>query len=100
MIIFVFIVVLERQEQFGALGRELGSQELDTRAFRLRVIALLNQYPEVHGAAWLDAQKRLRSSGGATFNWSYPAYGSNAVALDSDGDTGSCARRRSNTPSL
>ena len=78
--------LLERQEQFVALGRELGSQELDARAFRLRVIALLNQYPEVHGAAWLDAQKRLRSSGGATFNWSYPAYGSNAVALDADGD--------------
>ena len=78
--------LLERQEQFVALGRELGSQELDARAFRLRVIALLNQYPEVHGAAWLDAQKRLRSSGGATFNWSYLAFGNNAVALDADGD--------------
>lgn len=78
--------LLVRQEQFVALGRELGSQELDARAFRLRVIALLNQYPEVHGAAWLDAQKRLRSSGGATYNWSYPAYSSNAVALDADGD--------------
>ena len=78
--------LLERQEQFGALGRELSSQELDARAFRLRVIALLNQYPEVHGAAWLDAQRRLRASGGATFNWSYPVYGRNAVALDADGE--------------
>ncbi len=78
--------LLERQEQFGALGRELSSQELDARGFRLRVIALLNQYPEVHGVAWLDAQKRLRSSGGATLNWSYPAYGSTTVPLDADGD--------------
>ena len=78
--------LLERQEQFGALGRELGRQELDARAFRLRVIALLNQYPEVHGAAWLDAQKRLRASGGATFNWSYPAYGSNTAPLNAEGD--------------
>ena len=78
--------LIERQEQFGALGRELGTQEVDARAFRLRVIALLNQYPEIHGAVWLDAQKRLRSSGGATFNWSYPAYGNSAVALDADAD--------------
>ncbi len=78
--------LLERQEQFGALGRELSSQEMDARAFRLRVVALLNQYPEVHGAAWLDAQKRLRSSGGATFNWRYPAFGNNTVTLDADSD--------------
>ena len=78
--------LLERQEQFGALGRELGGQELDARAFRLRVIALLNQYPEVHGAAWLDPQKRLRASGGATFNWSYPVYGSNTAPLTAEGD--------------
>ena len=78
--------LLERQEQFSALGRELSNQELDARAFRLRVLALLTQYPEIHGAAWLDQQKRLRASGGATLNWSYPAYGSSAVALDVSGD--------------
>ena len=78
--------LLERQEQFSALGRELSNQALDARAFRLRVLALLTQYPEVHGAAWLDPQKRLRASGGATLNWSYPAYGSSAVALDANAE--------------
>ena len=78
--------LLERQEQFSALGRELSNQELDARGFRMRVLALLTQYPEVHGAAWLDPQKRLRASGGATLNWSYPAYGDSAVALDANGD--------------
>ena len=78
--------LLERQEQFSALGRELSNQELDARGFRMRVLALLMQYPEVHGAAWLDPQKRLRASGGATFNWSYPAYGSSAVTLDAKSD--------------
>jgi len=78
--------LLDRQEQFSALGRELSSRDLDGRGFRLRVTALLNQFPEVHGAAWLDSERRLRSSAGATLNWSYPIYGKTVVPLDPESE--------------
>ena len=64
--------LLERQEQFTRLAREIANNELTPEAFRVRAVAALNQYPEVQGLAWLNEHKKLRAGAGtAGFPTSY-----------------------------
>jgi len=78
--------LLERQEQLARIGRALSSHEINAEGFRARVAALVNQYPEFQGAAWLDDRKRVQSSVGSTASWMFPSYPNYALTLQSDGE--------------
>ncbi|MFM6991056.1 MAG: PAS domain S-box protein [Rhodoferax sp.] len=80
--------LLERQEQLARIGREISNHEINAEGFRARVAALLNQYPELQGAAWLDDKKRVQSSTGSTATWLFHSRPNGAVTLQVDGDTG------------
>ena len=80
--------LLERQEQLARIGREISNREINAEGFRGRVAALLNQYPELQGAAWLDEKKRVLSSTGSTATWLFHSRPNGPVTLQIDGDTG------------
>ena len=80
--------LLERQEQLSRIGREISNHEISAEGFRSRVATLLNQYPELQGAAWLDEKKRVQSSTGSTATWLFHSRPNGAVTLQVDGDTG------------
>ncbi len=80
--------LLERQEQLARIGREISNHEINAEGFRGRVAALLNQYPELQGAAWLDDKKRVQSSTGSTAAWLFHSRPNGAVTLQVEGDTG------------
>ena len=80
--------LLERQEQLARIGREISNHEINAEGFRGRVAALLNQYPELQGAAWLDDKKRVQSSTGSTATWLFHSRPNGTVTLQVDGDTG------------
>ena len=56
--------LLERQEQFLRLGRDISAHEPTAEAFRNRAAGMLNQYPELQGLAWLDEHQRLKAGSG------------------------------------
>ena len=58
--------LLERQEQFMRVAREVSNRELDATEFKARTVSMLNQYPELQGVAWLDERRRVKSSLGST----------------------------------
>jgi PAS domain S-box-containing protein len=58
--------LLERQEQLTRIAREVSNRELDLDDFRNRAVAMLNQYPEMEGLAWIDERHRLRVGTGTT----------------------------------
>ena len=58
--------LLERQEQFMRLARELSNHELDPTEFKVRSESMINQYPELQGVAWIDERHRIKSSMGST----------------------------------
>ena len=62
--------LLERQEQLSRIAREISNQELEAEDFRLRASVLLNQYPELQGASWIDDKRKIKSSVGSTVVWS------------------------------
>ncbi len=78
--------LLERQEQLSRIGRELSSHEINAEGFRTRVAVLLNQYPELQGAAWLDERKRVQSSVGSTASWMFQTHPSGGLALQAEGE--------------
>ena len=80
--------LLERQEQLARIGREISNHEINAEGFRGRVAALLNQYPELQGAAWLDDKKRVQSSTGSTASWLFHSRPNGAVTLQVQGDSG------------
>ena len=80
--------LLERQEQLSRIGREISNHEINPEGFRGRVAALLNQYPELQGAAWLDERKRVQSSTGSTATWLFHSRPNGAVTLQADVDIG------------
>ena len=57
--------LLERQEQIMRIAREVSNRELDYDDFRARAAAMLNQYPEIQGLAWLDDKRRLKAGSGS-----------------------------------
>jgi PAS domain S-box-containing protein len=58
--------LLERQEQFMRVAREVSNGELDATEFKARTVSMLNQYPELQGVAWIDERRRVKSSLGST----------------------------------
>jgi PAS domain S-box-containing protein len=62
--------LLERQEQIMRIAREISNRELDLDDFRQRAAAMLDQYPEVQGMAWVDDKRRTRASLGMGGNFS------------------------------
>ena len=56
--------LLERQEQLSRLSREISNREVDGSGFHNRIATMLDQYPELQGAAWLDENRRIRGSAG------------------------------------
>ena len=58
--------LLERQEQLMRMTREFSNRELDAEEFRVRAGAMLNQYPEIYGIAWIDDKRKARISLGST----------------------------------
>jgi len=85
--------LLERQEQLGRIGRELAGHELNAEAFRNRMAALLNQYPELQGAAWLDERKRVQASVGTTASWVFQSHPHGGLVLQEAAEA-SLARAR------
>ena len=67
--------LLERQEQFTRIARELSNRELDVESFRSRAAAMLNQYPEIQGLAWIDERHRVRAGTGTA---NHPTLGMHA----------------------
>lgn len=76
--------LLERQEQLSRIARSLSKQEANGDGFRTGVASLLNQYPELQGAAWLDGQNRVQASTGSTATWIYqnPTQGGEVLEVD------------------
>ena len=66
--------LLERQEQFVRLGREIANGELASNDFRDRAGGMLNQYPELQGLAWLDEREHVRAGTG-TAGHTAPQHG-------------------------
>jgi len=58
--------LLERQEHFMRVAREVSNRELDATEFKARTMSMLNQYPELQGVAWIDERRRVKSSLGST----------------------------------
>ena len=58
--------LLERQEQLMRMARDLSNHELDTTGFRTRAAAMLDQYPEIYGVAWIDEKRKVKVSLGST----------------------------------
>lgn len=54
--------LLERQEQFMRVAREVSNRELDLTDFKARAEAMINQYPELQGVAWIDDKRRVKAS--------------------------------------
>ncbi len=80
--------LLERQEQLARIARALSSKEINSEGFRTRVAVLLNQYPELQGAAWLDERKRVQSSTGSTAAWISQNQPHGGVVLQAEGEAG------------
>lgn len=80
--------LLERQEQLSRIARALSSREINGEGFRVRIATLLNQYPELQGAAWLDDRKRVQSSTGTTAAWIFQSQPPGGVVFDVDAEAG------------
>jgi PAS domain S-box-containing protein len=56
--------LLERQEQFMRIAREMSARELDADDFESRAETLINRYPELQGLTWIDEHRRVIASVG------------------------------------
>ena len=54
--------LMERQEQFMRMAREMSSGDMDLKEFQLRSETLISQYPELYSINWVDDKKFVRSS--------------------------------------
>jgi PAS domain S-box-containing protein len=59
--------LLERQEQFTRIARELSNHELSAEAFKIRSEAMRNLHPELETMAWFDARLKLKAVAGEPF---------------------------------
>lgn len=88
--------LLERQEQFMRVAREIANRELDTADFKVRAEAMLNQYPELQGIAWVDDRRHVRASMGTAALAAYQLSSSTPSAQRGDTDVGFVQARESN----
>jgi PAS domain S-box-containing protein len=90
--------LLERQEQLTRMAREVSNRELDVEDFRNRSAAMLNQYPEMQGLAWIDERRRVKVGTGTAI---HPVAVSHAAADQSprpDSEVAIEAAKVSNQP--
>jgi len=80
--------LLERQEQLARIARAVSSREINGDGFRTRIATLLNQYPELQGAAWLDERRRVQSSTGSTAAWIFEYEPRGGLLRQADTDVG------------
>ena len=80
--------LLERQEQLSRLARALSNHETNSEGFRSRIATLINQYPELQGAAWLDQGKKVQSSTGSTAAWIFQNPPRGGAVLEPDTERG------------
>ena len=80
--------LLERQEQLSRLARALSNHETNSEGFRSRIATLINQYPELQGAAWLDQGKKVQSSTGSTAAWIFQNPLRGGAVLEPDTERG------------
>ena len=90
--------LLERQEQIMRLAREISNRELDLEDFRQRTAAMLDQYPEVQGMAWVDDKRRTRFSLGMGASYSGAQLSSTDVLAHEARDAGYALTREVNQP--
>ena len=92
--------LLERQEQLMRIAREVSNRELDHDDFRARASAMINQYAEIQGLAWIDDKRRLKAGAGTTTQpFGSRAYGVFGEAQNSaDLQNAFSAARESNQP--
>ncbi|OGO96635.1 MAG: PAS domain-containing sensor histidine kinase [Curvibacter sp. RIFCSPHIGHO2_12_FULL_63_18] len=90
--------LLERQEQIMRIAREISNRELDLDDFRQRAAAMLDQYPEVQGMAWVDDKQRTRSSLGMGGNFAGSLQSSTDVLSYGAREAGYTLTREVNQP--
>lgn len=90
--------LLERQEQIMRIAREISNRELDVDDFRQRAAAMLDQYPEVQGMAWVDDRQRTRASLGMGGNFSGSLRSSTDVLSYGSREAGYTLTREVNQP--
>ena len=73
--------LLERQEQLMRMARDLSNRELDISDFRTRAAAMLDQYPEMYGVAWIDDKRKVKVSLGSTVLPGNQLFGSSENGL-------------------
>ncbi len=90
--------LLERQEQFTRIARELSNRELDAESFRSRAAAMLNQYPEIQGLAWIDERHHLRVGTGTANHPMLATHAQADPATRLEDDTAYANAKLSNQP--
>lgn len=53
--------LIEQQEQFIRLAREVSDRALDTEEFVFQAETLVGRYPELQAITWIDARRRVRA---------------------------------------
>ncbi len=54
--------LLERQEQFMRLGRDVSNKEVNTEEFVIQAESMINQHPELLAITWLDSRRRVKAT--------------------------------------
>ena len=54
--------LLERQEQFMRLARDISDRDMSPMQFDIRAESLVLQYPELMALSWIDDQRRLMAT--------------------------------------
>ncbi|MDT8991487.1 PAS domain S-box protein [Curvibacter sp. APW13] len=88
--------LLERQEQFMRVAREIANRELDPTEFKVRAEAMINQYPELQGVAWVDERRRVRASLGTASLAAFQLTASTPLSQRGDTEAGFLQARESN----
>jgi PAS domain S-box-containing protein len=90
--------LLERQEQLARIAREIEGRELNVEAFKVRSASMLNQYPELQGMAWIDEQRRPKTSLGTAIRAITELQANVDPAKRSDTDIGFVLARDTQQP--
>ena len=56
--------LLEREQQFTRLARELSNNEITLREFKLRAQSMIDQYPEIMGVVLVNEKQRVQAQMG------------------------------------
>ncbi len=66
--------LLERQEEFTRLSRDLGNRELSAEEFKLRASNLIKASPEVQSLVWLDDRYKIMAAAGSALYSQHHAH--------------------------